>query len=108
MSAGALRSVVTRELAIQTLRAAMPELRRDFGVVGLSLFGSTARGESRPDSDVDLLVEFDPQRTTTLMTLAGLQVRLVALLGAEVDLGTLGGLRPAFRASVEAEALRVA
>jgi predicted nucleotidyltransferase len=101
-------SAMTREEAISILRAAMPGLRNEFAVESLYLFGSVARGDNRPDSDVDVLIEFAPGSRPTLFTLAGVYGRLVDLLGCGVDVGTLDSLRPAFRQSVEAEMLRVA
>ncbi len=52
---------MNREQVIATLRAHEPELKAA-GVVRLSLFGSTARGDRRPDSDIDLLAAFDETR----------------------------------------------
>ena len=48
-----------RQQVIQTLRAAKPVLAERYGVTRLALFGSTVRGDSRPDSDVDIVVGFD-------------------------------------------------
>jgi hypothetical protein len=65
-------ALAEREQALRTLRAHAPALRAR-GVVRLGLFGSIARGEASPDSDVDLLIEIDPQATFTLVELAGLE-----------------------------------
>ena len=54
------------------------------GITYLGLFGSTARGEDTPTSDVDLLVDFD--RTKTLFDLADIQFSLESILGKKVDL----------------------
>src|SRR5437764_1312303 len=100
---------MNREQMIASLIAAMPELQRDFGVRSLSLFGSVARGEDRPGSDVDVLVEFDPSRTVTLFTLARLQERLEETLMRPVDLvENHSFLRAAFRSAVEKDLVRVA
>lgn len=56
------------------------------------LFGSSARGDDRPDSDVDILVDPEPQ--TTLYDLADLELELEALLGCKVDVRTPGDLAP--------------
>ncbi len=77
----------------------------DYGVASLSLFGSTARGEAGDQSDVDLLVEFN--RPTGYFGLVALQEYLAALLGREVDLGTLPALKPRVRSRVEQEMQRV-
>ncbi|MEX2219777.1 MAG: nucleotidyltransferase family protein [Phycisphaerales bacterium] len=90
------------------IRGAMPDLQRDFGVSAVYVFGSVARGDDRPESDVDVLVEFAADARPTLLTLAGLHGRLTDLLGCPVDLGTVDSLRPGLRDSVRAEMRRVA
>jgi predicted nucleotidyltransferase len=82
------------------------ELREKFGVESLALFGSVARDEARPDSDVDLLVEFN--RPVGLFGLAALQQRLESLFGCKVDLGTPHSLRPGMKERVLQEAIHVA
>ena len=75
-------------------------------VKSLAVFGSVARGEARPDSDVDLLVEFEgPATFARYMDLKGF---LEDLLGRPVDLLTKGGVRPELRSYVEREARYVA
>jgi len=59
----------------------LAELCRRYGVKSLSLFGSAARGELRPGSDVDLLVEFKPSSRTSLFDLARMQEELSPLFG---------------------------
>jgi len=76
----------------------------EFAVKALFLFGSVARDEATPESDVDLLVEFD--RPVGLFTLLGLQSYLEELLGCSVDLGTPNSLRPHLRETVLKEAIR--
>jgi uncharacterized protein len=67
----------------------------------LSLFGSTQKGSERPDSDVDLLVEFDPGQAPGLMRLAGMEIELSELLGGRrVDLRTAQDLSRHFRDQV--------
>jgi predicted nucleotidyltransferase len=67
----------------------------------LSLFGSMLRGEGRPDSDVDLLVEFEPGKAPGLLGLAGIEAELSALLGERrVDLRTAQDLSRHFRSEV--------
>jgi predicted nucleotidyltransferase len=73
------------------------------GARNVRIFGSVARGEERPDSDIDLLVDFDPGRS--VFDHAGLWLELQALLGRKVDIVTLGGLRERTRASILAEAV---
>jgi predicted nucleotidyltransferase len=70
----------------------------------LSLFGSAARGEMRPESDIDLLVDFLPDAEIDLVDYAGLMLDLSHLVGRKVDLVSKNGLKPLIRASVLAEA----
>lgn len=64
-----------------------------FGVLKLGVFGSFARDTATPDSDVDLFVEFAPERRT-LRSLLGLSQYLESTLGRKVDLVTPGSLNP--------------
>jgi uncharacterized protein len=67
----------------------------------LALFGSTLKGTARPDSDVDLLVEFESGKEPRLLRLAGIQAELSALLGGRpVDLRTAQELSRYFRDEV--------
>jgi uncharacterized protein len=66
----------------------------------MSLFGSVLRGEQRPDSDIDLLIEFEPGHVPGLITLSGMELELSELLGRKVDLRTAGDLSRYFRQDV--------
>ena len=66
----------------------------------LSLFGSALRDELTPESDIDLLVEYRPDTTVTLLTLAGHEIDLAHLMGRKVDLRLAGELGKAFRQQV--------
>jgi len=67
----------------------------------LSLFGSTLKGANRPDSDIDLLVEFEPEAKPTLLTMARIEIELSSLLGGrKVDLRTAQDLSRYFREEV--------
>ena len=90
---------------IETLRAHEPELKAA-GVVRLSLFGSTARGDRSADSDIDLLAAFDQSKRISLLDIAGIEIRLSEMLGQRVDLAEEGTLKPRVQKSVDAEALR--
>jgi len=70
-------------------------------VTNLRVFGSVARGEDRPDSDVDLLVDLPPRMG--LLGLVRVQADLEAILGARVDLVPASDLKPAVRARAEHE-----
>ena len=79
---------------------------KTYGVESISLFGSVARGEAGPRSDVDLLVDVDDE--VTLFGLSRLKHHLEDLLGMPVDLVTSDALRPQMRDSILAEAIRAA
>jgi predicted nucleotidyltransferase len=82
-------------------QAALDTVCRRHHIRRLSLFGSTLKGTSRPDSDVDLLVEFEPGATPGLIRLAGIARELSQLLGGrQVDLRTSGDLSRYFRDEV--------
>lgn len=95
-----------RDKALSILQAEWQTLRGQFGVKTLALFGSVARDEARPDSDVDVLVEFD--RPTGYFGLVRLQLYLQERLGQKVDVGTPGSLRGEIKQRIEREAIRVA
>ena len=70
-------------------------------IARLSLFGSVLKGTNRPDSDIDLLVEFEPQAKPSLLDLAQIEIELSALLGGRrVDLRTPAELSRHFRDEV--------
>jgi predicted nucleotidyltransferase len=66
----------------------------------LALFGSVLRDDFRPESDVDVLVEFEPGHTVGLMTFASMELELSEILGREVDLRTPASLSRYFRQEV--------
>ena len=94
-----------RSDVLRILHEKRGELSDKYGVKSLALFGSVARDEARPDSDVDLLVEFD--RPVGLFAFIGLQQFLETLLGSKVDLGTLRSLKPRLKDRVLQEAIHV-
>ncbi len=96
---------MNREQVIATLRAHEPELKQS-GVVRLSLFGSTVRGDRRPESDIDLLAAFDETRQISLLEVIHIENQLADLLGERVDLLAEGTLKPHVMESVACEAVR--
>ena len=75
---------ITSELVLSILQTHAAELRSS-GIRHLALFGSVARGEAGPESDVDLLAELDPEAHIGLIRLAGIELRLGEILGRKVD-----------------------
>jgi predicted nucleotidyltransferase len=91
---------------LRILRAEQPGLREQYGVRSLALFGSAARDEAGPDSDVDVLVEFS--RPITLFDLVAVQQHLERCLGVRrVDLVPRDSVYPAFRDDILREAVNV-
>lgn len=85
-----------------------PALLEDHHVKALYLFGSVVRGEDKPGSDVDILVEFQPKARVGLFGLARLQRRLSEILGRPVDLTTPDALHKALKDRIIKEAVRAA
>lgn len=73
------------------------------GATNVRLFGSVARGEDRPDSDVDLVVDLSPH--TGLFELSALKRELTEVLGVPVDVAPSDSLRPQVRAEIERDAV---
>lgn len=93
-----------RDQVLAILRAHESELRAA-GVERLCLFGSVARRDQTPESDVDLAVEMQSAKKWTLLTLGGLQMDLSDWLKVKVDLSVLDWLRPSIRDRVLGEAI---
>lgn len=94
-----------RQSVLQLLSQSKAELQAQFGVTRLALFGSTARDEAGPHSDVDILVSFDGPATSHRYF--GVQFYLEDLLGCAVDLVTEKALRPELRPYIEQEKMDV-
>ena len=97
---------MSRSEVLDALRAQRDEMRSRFGVLALRLFGSVARDEAAPGSDVDVLVDFGGP--PTFDQYMELKFFLEELLATRVDLVTESGLRPRLRPYIEEEAILVA
>ena len=93
--------------AVREAIAQIEDRLRAKGVTALYLFGSLARGEAAPGSDVDVLVEIDPQRAFTLVDQAGIQDDLAGAVGHPVDVVLKTSLRKEIRRTVLKEAERI-
>lgn len=96
--------MITKEEILKSLAKYKPELQRQFKVTKLALFGSYARGEQRPDSDVDILVEVDPSIGLEFVTLAE---RFEKLLGTSVDLVSIRAVTDKAMKFIEPELIYV-
>jgi predicted nucleotidyltransferase len=97
---------VRREEVLRILSQHRGHLEERHGVRFIALFGSVARDQASPESDIDLLVEFSTR--PGFDGYMRLKERLESLLGRRVDLVMTGALKPSVRPEIEREAIRVA
>lgn len=95
---------MNREQVIATLRAHEPDLR-DRGVLHAALFGSLARGEARPASDIDILVELAPDAPIGLFEYVALVQYLSGLFPQRVNVANRASLKPMVRSRAERDAV---
>jgi len=98
---------MTRDEALAVLKAGEPELKRR-GVAHAAIFGSFARGEARPDSDIDVLIRFAPEASVTLWDYAALKRRVAQMLktsARRIDVIDLDGMSAYVRPRAERDAL---
>ncbi|MFM9844722.1 MAG: nucleotidyltransferase family protein [Dongiaceae bacterium] len=98
---------MNRDAIIAALQAHADEIRLR-GVTRLALFGSTARGDAKRESDVDLLVDIDRRRRFSLVELVELESYLSSILGRHVDITERdAGCRPRIRDAILRDAVDV-
>lgn len=88
-----------RDEIIEKLRADKPALDK-FGVRAIGVFGSVARGDRRPGSDVDIVVDYDCEVTRGIFGYLDLKEHIERVLGREVDLVMRDGLHPALKKDI--------
>ena len=93
-----------RDTIIARLRASQTELRAR-GVAHAALFGSRARGDDRPDSDIDILVDIEPGAIDDVYAYAGLKLYIASLFDGPVDVIDREGLKSYVRPAATADAL---
>ena len=98
------RRPLDREQVIATLRAHEADLRAR-GVLHVALFGSLARGEAGPDSDIDIMLDIAPERPMGLWEYASIEEFLSSLFATPVDVSECGALKPLVRPCAERDAV---
>jgi predicted nucleotidyltransferase len=96
--------VKTLDQALRRLRASRAELERA-GVRHVAIFGSFARGDDRPDSDIDVLVSLDPDAKIGLFGYGRVADAFDRILGRPVDLADDGSLKRTFQSEIERDAV---
>jgi uncharacterized protein len=95
---------MNRDEIIRTLKERETDLRAH-GVRHAALFGSVARNEQRPDSDIDILVDLDPEIVATMFDYAGLKAYVASLFQGSVDVIDREALKPRLRLHAAADAI---
>ncbi len=94
---------LNRDEVIATLQAHQQDLRQR-GVLHAAVFGSVARREERPDSDVDILIELDPDQSLDVFAYVGLKRFIAELFPLSVDVINEAALRQGLRGPVRRDA----
>jgi uncharacterized protein len=85
----------------------MAPLLAQRGVTGLSIFGSRSAGSARPESDLDVLIDYDPASRFSLLDLLAVARLIEDHIGMKADVVTRTGLHPVLKDAIEKSALRV-
>ena len=95
---------ITLETIIAKLRDIAPAIRAE-GVTKLAIFGSRVRGDNRPDSDIDILVDLDPAIVVTVFDYAGVKDFIADMFDRPVDVVSRESLKPRIRPKATADAI---
>ena len=95
-----------REQLLTELLALRPDLERE-GVIHVALFGSRARGDHRPDSDIDLVIEVDEKRKFSLLDLIGVGHIVEDSIGLPTSLFMRRSLEPGFETEVQRDGVAI-
>ena len=95
---------MTKDDVLATLRRSEGTLRA-MGVARAALFGSVARGDQRPDSDIDIMVELDPSARLGLWEYTGVIDYIEDMFPVKVDVANRAGLKPHVRPTAERDAV---
>jgi len=97
---------MTRDEIVARIRKHADAIRAE-GATALYLFGSAAREEMGPTSDIDVFVDYDPESRFSLLNLSGIRLIVMDELNREVDITTRSSLRPPLKDKILADAVRV-
>ena len=97
-------AAMTRDEIIEKLKERETDLRAQ-GVAHAALFGSVARGDDNPDSDIDILVDLDPAIVVTIFDYAGVKDFIADMFDRPVDVVSRESLKPRLRPSAAADAI---
>jgi predicted nucleotidyltransferase len=97
---------MNRNEAIEKLRQQADAIRA-LGATSLYLFGSVARDEAGPSSDLDLFIDYDPDKKFSLVDLTGIKLFLEDELSTDVDVTTRNSLHPRLKDKIEHSAIRI-
>jgi predicted nucleotidyltransferase len=95
-----------RDQLVARLRTLRPAFEKE-GVTSMALIGSRARGDNRPDSDIDLMIEVDPGRKFSILDLIAVKHIIEDHVGLSTDVIMRRSLKPDFRANAERDAVDV-
>lgn len=101
-----MMAAMNRKDAIEALKRQADALRA-LGATSLFLFGSVARDEAGPESDLDLFIDYDAARKFSLIDLAGIKLFLEEAFEADVDVTTRNSLHPKLKDRIESSAIRI-
>ena len=98
-----MKERISKDYVLKKLKELKPYLREKYGVTEIGLFGSVVRNEHREDSDIDILVSYDPKKMKSLFRYIELQEELEEIFGKRVDLTNKKTIVPYLRKRILGE-----
>jgi hypothetical protein len=99
-----IRGTITFESGFEVPTERIAEICRRYGIQEMAIFGSAARGDMRPDSDVDIMIEFFPEIKYGIREYQSIEDELADAFGRPIDLGTKRFIKPHVKARILREA----